>query len=251
MELVVVADLEGISTVTERQHCIPGDPGHRQALEAYREDVEAVAAAAAAVGIHRIGLLDWHGRTFPPAFFSDRVIPLRTLDHQQPRVAVLLGFHARSGQRAAFAPATLVPGLRLLWEGREAGELALASRWLGERGIPVALVTGDRGLTTEAEEWTDQTATVAVKRAETTERAEALPGARARAAIAEMLQRVLERRSWWWVYRPTPPLALRLQWPDGSEESLAATSMMDLFHQLRAVLAQRSGGQAPGLPSAV
>ncbi|MFN3337687.1 MAG: M55 family metallopeptidase, partial [Thermomicrobium sp.] len=192
----MVADLEGMSNISRREICFPAHAEYTRALAAYRAEVDALAEAARARGIAAVRLLDWHQRRLPFELFPDVVEPDALLVEQRPRVAVLLGFHARAGQRDAFAACTLIPGLRLFWEDREAGELALASRWLGELGIPLLLVTGDRGLTSEAEEWTDQTATVTVKQALRPDEAESLPPEVAQRALADALQRVLARRSW-------------------------------------------------------
>lgn len=232
MELLVVADLEGMSSISRWEICFPAHAEYSEALAAYRAEVGAVAEAARAWGLGAVRILDWHQRLLPLDLFPEVMTPDELLLEQRPRVAVLLGFHARAGQRDAFGSRTLIPGLQLFWEDREAGELALASRWLGELGIPLLLVTGDRGLTSEAEEWTDQTATVTVKRALAPDRAESLPLERAHRAIADALQRVLARRSWWWVYRPSSPIQVRLELPDGSRSFCKASSMQELFELL-------------------
>ncbi len=241
MELVIVADLEGMSGITERAWCDPAHPEYARALQQYAEDVRAVSQAARAFGIARIRLLDWHGRTIPPDLVTSDIEPMLLPLDRQPRVAVLLGFHARDDAPRAFAPCTLLPGLSIEWDGRPAGELALASRWLGEQGIPLLLVSGDRALTAEAELWTDQTTAIAVKLARSPDRAECLPPDRARAALGEALQRVLARRSWWWVYRPSSPVEVTVSVPSGSRERLVVSSMNELFHRLDD-LVERAGG---------
>lgn len=241
----MVADLEGMSSISRWEICSPAHAEYSEALTAYRAEVDAVAEAARAWGVGAVRILDWHQRLLPLDLFPEVMTPDELLAEQRPRVAVLLGFHARAGQREAFASRTLIPGLQLFWEDREAGELALASRWLGELGIPLLLVTGDRGLTSEAEEWTDQTATVTVKRALAPDRAESLSLERAHRAIADALQRVLARRSWWWVYRPSLPIQVRLEFPDGSRSFCQANSMQELFGQFSEIL--RPFG-SPGLP---
>lgn len=228
----MVADLEGMSSISRWEICFPAHAEYSEALAAYRAEVDAVAEAARAWGLGAVRILDWHQRLLPLDLFPEVMTPDELLLEQRPRVAVLLGFHARAGQPDAFGSRTLIPGLQLFWEDREAGELGLASRWLGELGIPLLLVTGDRGLTSEAEEWTDQTATVTVKRALAPDRAESLPLERAHRAIADALQRVLARRSWWWVYRPSSPIQVRLELPDGSRSFCKASSMQELFELL-------------------
>ncbi len=236
MELLIVADLEGVSGVDRQETCDPAHPEYLHTLAHYGADVATVAATARRVGIATVSLLDWHGRPLPAAAFAADVERVEFPLAQRPRVAVLLGFHARAGQEEAFAARTFVPGLRIQWNGREAGELALASRWLGERGIPLALVVGDRGLTREAEEWVEQTAAVAVKRAVSPDRAECLPVARARQALAEALERVLLRRSWWWVYRPEYPIRWEVETAEQSRLVVEGDSVGQALQRLQALL---------------
>jgi D-amino peptidase len=188
------------------------------------------------MGINRVMLLDWHGRLLPPGLL-EAGIEIATLPLPTGRwVGMLLGFHARTGQRDAFAPQTMCPGWRIVWDGREAGELALASRWLGELGIPLVLVTGDRGLTREAEEWVEQTAAVTVKRALSAEEAECLPVERARVALADALGRVLVRRSWWWVYRPELPVRWDIASPDGKHYTVESSSVAEALCRVQEVI---------------
>ncbi|MCX7624223.1 MAG: M55 family metallopeptidase [Thermomicrobium sp.] len=236
MELLIVSDLEGLSGVERWEACRPAHPLYPATVERYVAEVEAISRAAMRLGIGRTALLDWHGRTLSVDRLGPTVRPALLPFDRAARVAVLLGFHARTGQPESFAAHTYRPGLRILWDGREAGELALASRWLGERGVPLVLVTGDRGLTREAEEWTEQTATVAVKRALAPDRAESLPPARAHEAIATALERVLLRRSWWWVYRPEVPVAWEVRTPEGKRVDLVAPSVEAALERLRALV---------------
>ncbi|MCX2727904.1 M55 family metallopeptidase [Thermomicrobium sp. 4228-Ro] len=236
MDLLIVADLEGISCVERRSVCDSTHPSYSSALGNYAAEVNAVAVAARRIGIERVMLLDWHGRLLPPGLLEAGIeaasLPLPT----GRWVAVLLGFHARTGQSDAFAPQTLCPGWRIVWNGREAGELALASRWLGELGIPLVLVTGDRGLTREAEGWVEQTAAVAVKRALSAEEAECLPVERTRAALADALAWVLMRRSWWWVYRPELPVRWDIVSPDGQHQALESSSVAEALCRVQEVI---------------
>ncbi|MCS7255532.1 MAG: M55 family metallopeptidase [Thermomicrobium sp.] len=232
MELLIVADLEGISGVERWEMCDPAQPSYRRALEEYVADVSAVATTARRLGISRVALLDWHGRAFPPDRQPTEWEVVSAVLRTGHWIAVLLGFHARTGQRDAFAPQTFRPGWRIVWDGREAGELAIASRWLGERGIPLLLVTGDRALTREAEEWVEQTAAVAVKQARSAEEAECVPAERARAAIADALERVLVRRAWWWVYRPEQPIRWEIVSPEGERCVIESTSVSEALARI-------------------
>ncbi len=235
MELLVVGDLEGISGIDERERCLPGHPDYRQALDRYAAELAGVATAARALGVTTVTFLDWHQRSLP-SFSLPTGVQLASLPFTtRPRAAVLFGFHARAGQPQAFAPQTIVPGVRLYWNGREAGELALASRWLGELGIPLLLVTGDRALTLEAEEWVDQTTAIAVKLARGPDRAVSLPPERVAAALYLALQRVLERRSWWWVYRPES-IVVDVTLEGVASATIVASTMAELFEKLAAVL---------------
>lgn len=247
MELLLVCDLEGISGIGEWAWCQPDHPLYSQALTFYRQEIQAVAVAARQRGIRRVTFLDWHQRNLPPDFLPDGV-ELATLPLTQvPRLAVLLGFHTRTNHATGFASHTLLPDLRVSYNGREIGELFLASRWLGEQGIPLALVTGDRALTLEAEQTVDQTATVAVKVAQDTHRAECIPTERAHSALLDALIRVLERPAWWWVYRPTL-VSCQVSVPGQELIILTAKTIQDLLTQLVSSLRPFGSLRLPGTP---
>jgi D-amino peptidase len=233
MELLIVADLVGMAGVESWAECDPTHPRYRAVLARYVAEVSAVASVAQRMGIRRVAWLDWHGRQLLPEELPPGISAVSLPFDERPRVAVLLGFHAATGRPDAFAPHTFLPGLRIAWDGRELGELALASRWLGEHGVPLLLVTGDRGLTREAEEWTDQTTTVAVKQARAPDRADGLPVERAHEAIGQALERVLERRSWWWVYRPAQPVRLAVQTPEGRSLAIETPSVSEALRELQ------------------
>lgn len=67
--------------------------------------------------------------------------------------AILAGFHGKSRSDGLY-PHTLRPDIKNIWLNNKAiGEVELYCRWLGSKGIPVILVTGDTQAILEANEY--------------------------------------------------------------------------------------------------
>ncbi len=213
MHVVIIADMEGVSGIETYEMTVRSHPAYAEGLRLLAAEVNALAEAAFEAGASSVSVIDWHGGggNLRPELLHRRVVIVPEDLTRGYDVAILSGFHAMAGTEHAFLSHTMTGGLALTLEGRPAGELALLSRWAGEHGIPVGLVTGDRATSLEAETWLDQTPTLTVKQAVAWDRAAALPVEQAHRALREMVGRVLGRPDRWWVYRPARPVEARVR----------------------------------------
>jgi D-amino peptidase len=78
-------------------------------------------------------------------------------------LAFLVGFHAMAGDRTGFISHTMTHGLMVEVSGDIVGEIALWSWWLGDHGVPVGLITGDRAASAEAERFSAEIPSLTVK----------------------------------------------------------------------------------------
>jgi D-amino peptidase len=213
MRVLVIADMEGVSGVETVEATTRGHPAYAEGVQLFAAEVNTLAEAAFEAGASHVSVIDWHGGggNLRPELLSPRLELAPEDLTRSYDVAILSGFHAMAGTDGAFLSHTMTGGLELVFEGRPAGELALLSRWAGEHAIPVALVTGDRATSLEAEVWLDQTPTLTVKQAVAWDRAAALPVEQAHRALREAVTRALRRPDRWWVYRPTRPVDARVR----------------------------------------
>jgi D-aminopeptidase len=216
VHLLLMSDLPGVSGIDRATACLPGSVDYDAGLAARQAELAALVTHLRALGASAITVVDWHawhpGATpLTPAMMPDGVTLFDGALSQRVDVAIAHGLHAMTGAEG-FCSQTFAPNLTVTVNGQPVGELALLAWWLGEQGIPLALVAGDRALSQEAERWTEQTTTVTVKRATRWDTALTLPLERAAAALQASLERVLARREFWWVYRPPTPLAITVEW---------------------------------------
>lgn len=254
--VLIVADMEGIGGIASLEECTPGHPAYETGTALLTGEVNALADAAFAAGARAVSVIDWHagGGNIRRDQLDSRVQVVAEDLTTGYDVMVLCGFHAMAGTRQAFLSHTMTRGLVLEIDGAPAGELTLLSRWAGEAGIPIALVTGDRAASLESETWLPETPTVTVKSARSWDRADPLPVERVREALRAEVARVLERPDRWRSYRPETPirfrlrlraaysLAARLPWLEPGEDGWLAGSvpttkaLIDLIDVLSALM---------------
>ena len=116
-----------------------------------------------------------------------------------------------AGTPEAFISHTMSRPVTLEMNGEQVGELVLLSRWAGEEGVPVALVTGDRAATNESERFLPGTPTVTVKVAISWERARSASTDDAYEYLHEAVVHALNDSSEWQTYRSNTPIQFRLK----------------------------------------
>ncbi|HEU4793707.1 MAG TPA: M55 family metallopeptidase [Nitrolancea sp.] len=210
---LIVADMAGVSGIETLEACMPGHPEYPDGTALLTAEVNALASAAYQSGASAVSVIDWHGdgRNLREDRLDTRVrVAPRDLSSGYA-AAFLTGFHSMAGTRPGFASQTMAPGMVLELNGQPVGELGLVSRWLGEHEIPMALITGDRAASLEAEAFVFDTPTLTVKQARSWDRADSLPVERAHEVLRAAVTRVLGRRDRWRIYRPELPARIRLR----------------------------------------
>lgn len=177
MDVYIVVDMECISGITNGSMI---RTGHSEWATRGRHmataEVNAAIEGALAAGARRIVVQDGHDsgenllrEALNPAadlLSGGMAVPryMPGLDSSFDAV-ILIGFHARMGTAAAHFDHTIstacIGEVRL--NGVPVGEIGLYAAYAGVLGVPVALVTGDRAGTAEAEALLGDVATVAVK----------------------------------------------------------------------------------------
>ncbi|MCP4343928.1 MAG: M55 family metallopeptidase [Desulfobacterales bacterium] len=157
---LIMADIEGIAGVYDKQQCKPGTPAWVEARGLITADVNSAIKGLREAGVSNIAVKDMHG----PGFNVD----IRKLESDVPcfrghfwkpvplmgvvpaaDCAVMIGWHAGPDQQDGFSPHIVHKALRSLKiNGKLVTEVELFSAVLGEHGIPAVFLTADK-VTTE------------------------------------------------------------------------------------------------------
>lgn len=176
MKVYISADIEGVSGVTHWDEADPQKEDYRAAREQMTAEVAAACEGALQAGATEIWVKDAHdgARNIIAAKLPKEVRlirgwtghPLAMVQELDKTFAavMMVGYHSRAGAGTNPLAHTLTG--KIAWitlNGRYASEFLLhayAAAWLE---IPVALVTGDKGLCAEVSQLNPRIATVAVK----------------------------------------------------------------------------------------
>jgi D-amino peptidase len=212
-KLLIIADMEGISGIERYEQCARGHAGYQEGVRLLCAEINVIAEAAFERGAKSVSVIDWHGGggNIDPEQLDKRVEVVPEDLSPGYDLALLVGFHPMAGDQSGFISHTMTQGFALEIDGAEIGELSLLSWWLGEHGIPVGLITGDRAATAEADRLFPDTPTHTVKTAESWSRAACVPVEQTYEALKSRVARVLEQRERWKIYRPPSPIHFRFR----------------------------------------
>ena len=159
MDVYVVADMEGISGIVNRQQVMRGEPEFQEGRRLLAGDVNAAISGAFDGGATRVVVGDIHAsqRNLPMEQMDPRAeyeVPpgpnLPTLDSGF-KALVIVGMHAMSGTSRAFMEHTIEPAWhRYSIDGIEHGEIALLAFGAAAIGVPTVFVSGDHAAIDEA-----------------------------------------------------------------------------------------------------
>lgn len=198
MNIYIMTDIEGISGVYCREQSNTGGPRYGEGKKYMTRDVNIVAEACKAAGVDKVYVHDCHGMSSSLIWeaLSDKIDYVVSGKVPYGRFAdvindcdgvILLGYHAMMGSDAALLNHTF-NGLMYqnVWlNDKKIGEIGIDAAILGEKGIPVIMVTGCDKACREAEEFIPGVVTAEVKRSLDCTAALLMPPAKAEKVLRE------------------------------------------------------------------
>ena len=176
MNIYIMTDIEGISGIYCREQVMRDQDRFGEGRSRMTADVNACAAGLKAAGAEKVYVRDCNGGSFSLIYdqLSDDIDYAVCGEVGQDRfygiedcdAAVFLGYHAMAGTSGAVLEHTLNSTcIQNYWvNGRKVGEFAIDAGILGDKGIPVIMVSGDDKLCAEARSFSPEICTAQVKR---------------------------------------------------------------------------------------
>lgn len=232
MKLFIATDLEGISGIVSEEQTFSTGKEYEKARSLMAKDVNsaiegALLAEEESGGSERIDQIlvnDGHGRGYN--IFIDELHPRAELFSGEFRslslmtgldssfdLVFLIGFHAKSGSEGLLNHTMSSRTISRVWvNGKEVGEIFLASAVAGEFNVPVGLVTGDKVAIQEAKELLGEIETVVVKESISRQSASCLPLEEAYTRIRAAAKQAIKRRKEFKPLKITPPIELKIEY---------------------------------------
>jgi len=165
VRVLLFADMEGISRITDHRECWPPFLEYWQTgRDRFTDDVVAAAEGLLEGDASEVVVVNGHGLGWPNIVW-DRLpagaFPAGEdwLDGVEAQLQV--GFHSRVGTQDGFLSHTMVPGLGVSVEGRPVTESHI---WAWDAGVPLLGVAGDDALAPQLDGALEGTPFLAVKR---------------------------------------------------------------------------------------
>lgn len=223
MNVYLMVDAEGISGIYSPEQVM--ETGNRRAeSRAYMTgDINACVEACKEAGCEKVYVRDCHGgantllfeQITPLADYvimgrtgSDRFVGLEDCD-----AVILLGYHAKAGTPGAVLEHSMNSKsiMNYTVNGVVFGETAIDAAIVGERGIPVIMVSGDDKLCAEAKEFLPWAVGCEVKKGVTWGGGMLLPQARAHALIKEKTKEAIARFAEMKPFEIQHPVTMRVE----------------------------------------
>lgn len=241
MRVLISADMEGITGLVSWRQCGAPRGEHYDFAFARRmmtHDVNAAIRGARAAGATEIVVRDAHGTSknllideLEPGIeliSGNGVTPdgmVTGITHETAAV-FLIGYHAMAGTPHGVMEHTLTGSVHRYWiNGRESGEIAMATATAGHYGVPVVLVTSDDAGCAEAAQLIPGLETVSVKRGVGRYAAQLKSPSVTGPAIESAARNALARRAEIAPWTPRSPVHLRLE-HNRTEETDAASLLL-------------------------
>ncbi len=188
MKILVAADMEGITGVTNWDQVTPGNPEFARYRKIMTADVNAAVRGAFDGGVDEVIVADghWNGASILVEELDPRArmnsgtdapySMMQGIDRTIDGV-VFIGYHARHGSTPAILDHTWSSScVQNLWlNGQLAGEYTLNAALAGNVGAPLILASGDQTACAQIASTVEGVATVVVKNATSRFSAECLP----------------------------------------------------------------------------
>src|SRR5207245_5442283 len=221
----ISVDMEGIAGVVHESQTDPADPAHAAEYGRFRRlmtgEANAAIEGALAAGATKVVVNDSHW--FMRNLLAEELHQAAELLSGDPKprsmvegidsgfdAALFIGYHARAGTPHAIVDHTYADRIyEVRLNGTPVGELGINAAFAGVHGVPVALVSGDSALASEAKDLLgDGVSTVVVKHAVGRHAARSLAPALACSMIRDEVTRTLKRKHVPFVLQP--PIALEV-----------------------------------------
>ncbi len=225
MNVLIMADLEGISGVYTKEQVLPSLPRFNEGRRFLTRDINVCAEALKAAGVDKVYARDCHGGSYALLWDEvgeavDCVICGAVGDERFPLIeeydaVILLGYHGMAGTPKALLEHTFssisVQNYHL--NGERVGEIAIDAAILGEHGKPVIMVSGDTNACLEAKRFLPWVATAEVKRSLHCMGAALLPPAKAKECMFSAVKEAVEsfRSGKCELYKVSAPISLRVE----------------------------------------
>ncbi len=194
MRVLIAADMEGISGVTQWEHVDPKHAEYQRYRSIMTDEINAAIDGALDGGATSVIVTDGHhaGHNVlieklhaPAHLICGSPAPLSMVEGvQNSDVVFFIGYHAMAGTPEAVLCHTWTDQVRGVWlNDRAVGEIGLNAAVCGSFNVPIGLVTGDQAATQEAIDLLGPIETVVVKRALSRMAAECYPVEENHAAI--------------------------------------------------------------------
>lgn len=177
MKVLIAADMEGITGVTDWNHVIPGKPDYNRFRKLMTSDVNAAIEGCFDAGVDKVIVSDGHAYGYNllieeldsrAILFSGNSSPFSMVQGIEQNIdcVIFVGYHAKAGTSNAILDHTWSSKRiqNLYINGEIAGETALNAALCAHFDAPVIMVTGDQALCKEAKELIDNIETVEVKK---------------------------------------------------------------------------------------
>jgi len=206
MKILIAADMEGITGVTNWDQVEPSHPEYERFRKLMTQDVNAAIQGAFAGGARSVSVTDGHhyGTNIlieeldPQAVLhSGGQLPLSMVHGVDQGVdgVLFIGYHARAGAQSAILDHTWSDGrVANLWiNDRLFGETGLNGAVCGNFDVPVIMISGDQTVCAEAKDFFGNVETAVVKKATNRMAAECLPPQATQILIQKAAERAVRR----------------------------------------------------------
>ena len=224
MKIFIVTDLEGVAGISVDQQLNGIDnPYYRKAREFLADEINAAVTGAKEAGATEFLIADGHGSGYDMMLDFDRIDadvtfvtgkgnPMDAVDDSFS-AAFIIGQHPRKGVRGSLEHT----GSHMVNQGMwlndiEVGEAGLLTSVLGEKNIPLALLTGDEETIKEMIPLANGFVGVAVKRGITRNLCVTLHPATARKMIKDGACRAIQSLSSISPWKLSPPFTLVIKY---------------------------------------
>jgi len=237
MKVFISADMEGATGVTYWEDVSSGKPAYERFRKMLTGDVNAAIEGALEAGAKEILVNEAHGgmrnilieELNPRArmitgFMGKRLCMMECVDETFD-AGFLMGYHARAGTVAGVLNHTLTGSIHNFWiNGVLVGETGISASQAGYYGVPIAMVSGDDKLATEAKQLLGEVETAIVKYGVSRYAAKCLTPNESGEVIKQAAKSSLERISELKPYKPKTPVKFEVEFT-----SPAITSQASIF----------------------